>query len=160
MDTTNRRFRFLATTTIAITLTISNFAISKALAKSADNVNVAIVDVQKVVESSPEINSLKTERKNKFEDLQAFVDKAKADVAKETNVSRKTSLEEGYNKELNLRKDAMDKDYFTKISDIDKNLTSIINQKAKSLGYNLVLTKSSVISGGTDITSEIIKDLK
>lgn len=42
----------------------------------------------------------------------------------------------------------------------DKNITSIIKKKAKASGYNLVLVKSSVIDGGTDITADIIKDLK
>jgi len=160
MKTSTKKFRFLAITAIALALSINNFTISKAFAKTQTNINVAVVDVQKVVESSPEINALKTERKNKLEDLQSFVDKAKADVSKETNVSRKTTLEDGYNKELNLRKDSIDKDYVKKISDIDKSITGVIKTKAKASGYDLVLAKSSVLDGGTDITSEIIKGLK
>ena len=92
MKTSTRTFRFLAITAIAFALSMNNFAISKTMAKNSASLNVAVVDVQKIVESSPEINALKVDRKNKLNDLQSFVEKAKADVSKETNVARKTTL--------------------------------------------------------------------
>jgi len=155
MKTATRKLRFLALAAIALSLSMGNFTTSEAFAKDS---NIAVVDVQKIVESSSEINSLKVDRQNKLNDLQLFVEKAKADVTKEINVSRRTTLEEGYNRELNLRKDTIDKDYVKKISDVDKSITALIKTKASS--YDLVLTKSSVLTGGTDITTEIIKGLK
>lgn len=155
MKTYTRKLKFLAITAVAVTLLMNSFIMPEAWAKDS---NFAVVDVQKVVESSPEINALKVDRQNKLNDLQSFVEKAKADVLKETNVSRKTTLEDGYNKELNLRKDTIDKDYVKKISDVDKSITTLIKTKASN--YDLVLTKSSVLTGGTDITAEIIKGLK
>ena len=157
MKTSTKKFKFLAITAIAFALSMNNFTISKAIAKNSTNLNVAIVDVQKIIENSPEITALKVERKNVLTDLQTFVEKAKADVSKETNVARKTTLEESYNKELNLRKDTIDKEYVKKISDVDKSITALIKIKASS--YDLVLTKSSVLNGGTDITADIIKGL-
>lgn len=155
MKTSIRKFGFLTITAIAFTISMNNFVISEAWAKDP---NVAVVDVPKIVENSPEINALNVDRKNKLNDLQNFVEKAKAEVTKETNVSRRTTLEEGYNKELNLRKDTIDKEYIQKISDVDKSITKLIKTKASS--YDLVLTKSSVLNGGTDITADIIKELK
>ena len=155
MKTATRKLRYLALAAIALSLSMGNFTTSEAFAKDS---NIAVVDVQKIVESSSEINSLKVDRQNKLNDLQLFVEKAKADVTKEINVSRRTTLEEGYNRELNLRKDTIDKDYVKKISDVDKSITALIKTKASS--YDLVLTKSSVLTGGTDITTEIIKGLK
>lgn len=153
-----KKYKVLTITAIAFALSMNNFAISKTMAKNSAGLNVAVVDVQKILESSPEINAIKVDRKNKLNDLQAFVEKAKEDVSKETNVARRTTLEEGYNKELNLKKNTIDKDYVKKISDIDKDITALI--KSKSSGYDLVLTKNSVLNGGTDITNEIIKGLK
>lgn len=146
--------KILAITAIAFTLLMHNLAFSKDLSKA----NIAVVDVQKVLESSPEINALNVDRKNKVNELVSFVEKAKADLAKETNATKKKTLEENYTKELNLKKEAIDKEYIKKISDVDKDITVLINSKASS--YDLVLKKSSVIEGGTDITSEIIKGLK
>lgn len=154
----------LVITAVALTLSINNFVMAKTAPVKAASVpacfNVAVVDVQKVVENSPQINALKTDRKNKVEDLAKFVEKARTDVAKETDDNKKKALEDSYNKELNVRKDNIDKDYVKKLSTIDKDITTLIKTKAKEGKYDLILTKNSVINGGTDITSEIIKDLK
>lgn len=152
--------KILTITLIALTLSANNFAFSKTKPNASANLNVAVVDIPKLLESSPEISALKTSRKNDMEVLTKFVEDAKADITKETNEFKKKTLENKYNDELNLRKVNLDKEYSKKISDYDKNITFIISKKAKSLGYNLVLTKSSVINGGTDITGEIIKELK
>lgn len=145
---------------IALALSTNNFVIQKAMAKSSTNVNIALVDIQKIVENSPSINALNVYRKNKLDDLVKFIENANADVAKETNATKKKTLEDGYNKELNIRKEAIDKEYAQKLSEIDKNITVSIKTKAKECNYDLVLTKSNVLDGGTDITSEIIKGLK
>lgn len=86
------------------------------------------------------------------------MEKARADVAKETNATKKKTLEDNYTKELNQRKEALDKEYIKKISDVDKDITALINSKTSD--YDLVLKKSSVIEGETDVTNEIIKWLK
>ncbi|MDD3436212.1 MAG: OmpH family outer membrane protein [Candidatus Gastranaerophilales bacterium] len=167
--------KFLLVSAMAIALSLNNFAMAKETAKAQEapkaqkvqkiqkvpaGFNVAVVDIVRIVESSPEINSLRTERKNKLNELVAFVEKARADVEKETNSAKKKALEDKYNKELNERKDAIDKDYSKKLLNIDKNITTVIKSKSKKANYDLVLTKNSVIDGGTDITSEIIKELK
>lgn len=141
-------------------LSIANLSPTKTFAKSSPNFNVAIVDVQKIVESSPEISALKTSRKNDMESLVKFAETARDDVAKEANETKKKTLEDSYNKELNIRKVNFDNEYSKKLSDYDKNVTTIISNKAKTLGYDLVLTKSCVLNGGVDITGEIIKELK
>jgi len=140
--------------TFALCLSVNNFA----SAKDSASFNVAVVDLQKIVVSSPQINALKVEEKKKMDDLVAFVEKANADLANEKNDVKKKAIEEGYNKELNIKKADIDKEYIKKMSEIDKNISDIIN--AKSVNYDLVLTKTSVIKGGVDITNEVIKALK
>lgn len=146
--------KILAITAVVAALSMNTLALSKDSSKA----NIAVIDVQKVLESSPEINALNVDRKNKVNELVSFVEKARADVAKETNATKKKTLEDNYTKELNQRKEALDKEYIKKISDVDKDITALINSKTSD--YDLVLKKSSVIEGGTDITNEIIKELK
>lgn len=165
-----KKSKILTITAIAFAFSMNNFAmtknvsnpVTKAPAKTTApapaKLMVAVVDVQKVVESSPAINSSKLDRKNKLEDLAKFVENAKSDVAKETNASKKKILEDGYNKELNVRKDAIDKEYVQKLSEVDRIITTLINTKTSN--YDLVLVKTSVLKGGVDITSEIVKELK
>lgn len=141
---------------LALGLSTNNFVSAKAHA----DFNVAVVDVQKIVESSPQINALKTEQGNKINGLAEFVEKARADVAKQTDDNKKKALEESYNKELNTRKQAIDQEFAKKLSEIDKSVTATIKAKAKAANYDLVLVKSSVLDGGTDITNEIVKSLK
>lgn len=152
-----RTSKFLAIGAVACVLALSTNNYASA-AKAPAGFKVAVVDIQKVVENSPQINALKTEQKNKITDLVTFVENAKASVSKETNEAKKKSLEEGYNKELNAKKAEIDKDFAKKLTEIDTSIKFII--KGKAAGYDLVLTKSSVIEGGDDITSEVIKALK
>lgn len=54
----------------------------------------------------------------------------------------------------------MDQEYNTKISKINTSIKSLISNEAKKSNYNLVLPTGMVISGGDDITDEIVKKLK
>ena len=148
--------KILSIAALAIVLGLSTVNIASA--KDNAGYSVAVVDVQKVVESSPQINALKTEHKNKIDDLTAFVESAKADLAKQTDAAKRKTLEDGYNKELNAKKTVLDNEFVKKLSEIDKQITASI--KAKSSSFDLVLAKSSVLNGGTDITNDIIKSLK
>ncbi len=151
-----KKTKFLALATAILCLCANNAVI----AKSADEFKVGVVDIQKVIENSPKANAVKVDRKNKIESLATFVEKARAEVAKESDANKKKALEDKYNKELNTRKNILDKDYADQLSDLDKEITSIVKTKSKKEGYSLILIKSSVLDGGEDITSEIIKELK
>lgn len=148
------RILTIAAVALSLGLPMNNFA----SAKGSAGFSVAVVDIQKVVANSPQVSALKTEQKNKLNDLVAFVEKAKADVNNEKDAVKKKALEESYNKELNVKKAAIDKETAKKLSDIDKSIKEII--KAKSVNYDLVLPQSGVLEGGIDITNEIIKGLK
>ena len=139
---------------VALGLSATNFA----SAKDSANFSVAVIDIQKIVENSPQISALKAEQKNKLTELATFVEKARADVAKQKDSAKKKALEANYNKELNTRKQAIDNDAASKLAEFDKSVKDIIS--AKSADYDLVLTKNVVLKGGVDITSEIIKSLK
>lgn len=142
------------TAVVSLAFSIGNAVFSKELSKD----NIAVIDVQKILESSPEINALKVDRKNKVNDLVSYVEKARADIAKESNATKKKALEESYTKEINSKKEVLDKEYIQSLSNVDKEISAII--KTKTTNYDLVLTKNSVLQGGTDITNEIIKELK
>lgn len=158
MEKINKTTKLLALLAIAFTLGLSanNFASSKVPA----NFNVAVVDIQKVVASTPQVEALKIEQKNKLSNLAKFVEDARTNLTKEKNEVKRKTLEDKYNKELNIKKNEIDKEYSQKLSDIDKNITEIVKTKATKEGYDLVLAKSVVLIGGTDITAEIIKELK
>lgn len=149
-----------------LTLVIGSILIGAAfnpIAMSASTyfpVKIAIVDIPAVVASSGDVNKLKETQKGKIEELKDFVKKAKADVEATKDADKKKKLEDGYNKELNERKNKIDKDYTSALSAIEKSISGIIAQKAKENNYQIVLSKGVVLYGGDDLTAEIKKAVK
>ena len=47
-----------------------------------------------------------------------------------------------------------------KITKINENIKSLISKEAKKSNYNLVLPTGMVISGGEDITENVVKQMK
>ncbi len=153
---TNVKILSIALMAFTIGLTAGNYAISDV----PSNFKVAVVDVQKVVSSSSQVKALKSEQAKKGQELAKFIQTAKTAIDKEKDAAKKKALEEKYNKEFQSKRNVIAKDYETKLLAIDKNITSIIDAKAKANGYNLVLAKGVVLSGGTDITNEISSQIK
>lgn len=139
-----------------IGLTAGNYAISDVPC----NCKIAVVDVQKVVASSAQVKNLQAEQNKKGQELAKFIETAKANIKKENDEKKRKALEEKYNKEFQTKRVAMIKSYEAKTKEIDKSITALIDSKAKANGYNLVLAKGVVLSGGTDITEEIAKQVK
>ncbi len=122
--------------------------------------SIAIVDVQKVVSSSSQVTALKKEQEMKAKSLMEFIEKARKEVAATTDTKKKAALEEKYSKELNSRKEAIDKAYAEKLKAIDANITKQIETVARNNGYNMILAKGVVLYGGKDITDVVIKAVK
>ena len=146
----------IAAIAFGIGLAAGNYAISDV----PSNFKVAVVDVQKVVASSNQVKALTKDQASQRESLAKFVKNANDAIIKEKDASKKKSLEEKYNKELKIKQENIAKNYEKKLLDIDKSISNLIELKAKANGYNLVLAKGVVLSGGTDITDEISKQVK
>lgn len=140
---------------LVLGFSLNNIAISD----TAD-FKVAVVDIKQLVTNSQEIQKLKTDQENKIKQMQATLQKAREDIAKETDPSKITALEEKYRKEVNAQKQSLDNEYSSKVTKIDNNIKSIVIEKARAMNYNLVLPKNFVLYGGDDITAEIAKAIK
>lgn len=126
----------------------------------ADVKKVAVVDVQKVVNKSAQVQALKKEQEAKNKELANFIKKAGENIKKEADVNKKKALMDKYDKDLKTKREANLKVYKTKLEAIDKSINATIVQQAKNLGYDLVLTKGVVLYGGDDITEAILKVVK
>lgn len=152
----NNKIKILAVglLTFAFGIAFSNFAMSDVPSK------IAVVDVQEVVNSSSQVQALKKEQQAKMKEVVSFVEKARKEVAATTDVKKKQALEEKYNKELNTKKTAMDKNYADKLTAIDSTISKQIEAQAKAGGYDIVLAKGVVLYGGSDITDAVKKAVK
>jgi len=126
----------------------------------ADTGKVAIVDVPKIVSSSTQVKKLKDERTKKMEELSKWIETAKKDIEKQKVDTEKEKLIKKYDAELTKKRAANDKDYSQKLVNIDNSISQAITSYAKTNGYDVVLAKTVVLYGGTDITDEILKIVK
>lgn len=132
---------------------INNIAISKA----QPEYKIATVDIQKIVANSTEIKSLKAEQEKQMQNMQSTIDKARTEISKEQDPVRIAQLEEKYRNEINNQKLALDTSYNTKVKAIDSKIKTAVVEKARSMNYNIVLPKNTVLFGGDDITDEVSK---
>ena len=121
---------------------------------------IAVVDVQQVVMKSTQVKNLKAEHDKKKAELVQLMNKAKSEVDAQTDVAKKKSIAQKYEKELAAKRDAAAKDYAKKLEAIDKNITAVITKQAQTMGYDVVFAKNSVLYGGDNITEKKKKNVK
>ena len=154
----NKKVKFL---TVGLAAFVIGFAANNlAMSDVPANYKVAVVDIPQVVSSSAQIKNLKKEQQAKVDELVKFVEKARKDVAAVSDETKKKDLETNYTKELQTKKEKIEKEYLTKLSAIDATISKTVETQAKEGGYNLVLAKGVVLHGGEDITQAVIKALK
>ena len=130
---------------------INNIAISKA----QPEYKIATVDIKKIVANSTEIKSLKAEQEKQMQNMQSTIDKARTEISKEQDPVKIAQLEEKYRNEINNQKLVLDTSYNTKVKAIDSKIKTAVVEKARSMNYNIVLPKNTVLFGGDDITDEV-----
>ena len=139
----------------AIGLGLGIGANNMAISDIPSNFRVAYVDVAKLVSNCPSVKALKDEQQKNKDELERFIKYAQNDVSRQPDALKKKQLTDRYDQELNAKRKAMQITYNQKLQRIENNINNIIAQRAKIEGYNLILSKSSVLFGGTDITSSV-----
>ncbi len=117
--------------------------------------NIAVVDLQKVVDNSAQVKTLKNEHTAKIKELNGIVTKAQEEIAKQTDTKKIVEIQDKYTNQFNNKKAEIDKIYASKLANIETQIQSEIEKKAKADGYDFVFAKSVALYGGKDITNEI-----
>ncbi len=120
----------------------------------------AVVDLQRVVLSSKEIAALSTNRQQQLQELRKMADDANAKINAEKKEDAKKELSQKYLSEINAKKDVFDKAHAAGLQAAEQNLNKIIDEVAKSEGMSVVLIKSTVVTGGKDITDAVVELVK
>ena len=121
---------------------------------------IAVVDLQQIVSNSSQVKALKQEHNKKVSDLDKILVNARGEIANETDQAKILMLEDKYMKEFASKKEALERDYNTRLPSIEKNIKSEITRKAQKDGYDYVFAKSVVLFGGKDITGELLNNIK
>ena len=107
--------------------------------------NIAVVDLQKIVSGSNQVKQLKQEHAKKMEELNKIIVNARGEISNETDSTKILQLEEKYTKEFNTKKTALENDYNSRLSSIEKNIKEEIAKKAKAENYDYVFAKSVLL---------------
>ena len=126
----------------------------------ATSPTIAVVNVDKILNSSAQVSALKKDQEKKAIELKNWLKTAQADVDKQSTPQTKQATRVKYEKELAAKREANNKAFASQLATIDKNVTNTISRYAKAKGYSVVIAKSVVIYGGTDITNEVAKLVK
>lgn len=130
------------------------------MAISFPKYKVAVVDVQAVMEKSKDIQTLKVAQDKNMKELNTLISKAQNEILNEPDRNKATQMEENYRKQIEQKKNSMDEEYNKKLIQVSNNIRNLISGEAKKTNYNLVLPVGMVITGGDDITENIISKLK
>ena len=129
-------------------------------ASMAATQNIAVVDVPAVVAKSAQVAALKKEQQAKMQELEKWLKAAQEDVQKQQTKEGKEKLLKKYNADFAKKKEAIAKDYTTRLQAVDKSITDTIATQAKLKGYSMVISKGVVVFGGDDITADVKKVVK
>ncbi|MBO6181181.1 OmpH family outer membrane protein [bacterium] len=130
------------------------------VAISLPRYKVAVVDITKVMEQSKDIKNLKASQDKQLKELETLISKAQNEIANTQDQNKALELQTNYSKEIETKRNAIDEDYSKKIVQITSNIKNLISNQAKKTDYNLVLPTGMVISGGEDITDNVIKEMQ
>ena len=121
---------------------------------------VAVIDISEVMSKSTELQELKRAQDKDMEELNILISKAQNELINEQNRTKFVQKEAEYRKQIETKKNDIDKKYSTKFVKINDNIKNLIVKEAKKANYNLVLPTGMVISGGEDITESVVKNMK
>ncbi len=121
---------------------------------------VAVVDIPTVLSNSDEIQSLKKEQDKENKELDLLISKAQNDILNEPDRNKLIQKEADYRQKIETKKKSIDKKYNAKLAKINQDIQALISKEAQKSNYNLVLPAGMVISGGDDITNNVVKSMK
>ncbi|MBQ8672252.1 MAG: OmpH family outer membrane protein [Alphaproteobacteria bacterium] len=153
----NSKFWAVLGLTILIAVIIS-VSICKLTGNKAEK--FAVVDLQRVVVVAKEVAALKSERDMQIAELQKMAEEANAKISDEKNEKAKKKLSEQLLVEINKKKESFDRMYASALQASDRKLNEKIAEVAKKEGYSVVMNKSGIIAGGTDITEKVIEAVR
>ena len=122
--------------------------------------DVAVVDLQQIVNNSSQVKQLKEEHSKRMAELDKIIINARGEIANEKDPAKVLLLEDKYMKEFNSKREKLENDYNNRLMAIEKNIKAEISKKAQKDSYDYVFAKSVVLYGGKDITNDLLNSIK
>jgi outer membrane protein len=134
--------------TLAVLLTASFSNVAQAS-------GTAVVDLEKLLASYQVAQNVSAEMKVQEAELQKFLADAQKQLQNAKTPVDKKNLEAKLSQQFQVKSDAYRNVQMQKWKEIENNILNSISVVSKARNYDIVLKKSSVIIGGSDITDEV-----
>ncbi len=136
------------------------FGLNNVAMSDSIGAKVAYVNVDKLLSASKNFKLAEETKTKQTEEMLKWYNTASQDIQKQQTKAGRDALIKKYEAQLTAKKKSIKDAYAKKALEIDNQLNTAINQKAKAMGYSLVFRKESLLMGGDDITSQIIPLVK
>ena len=149
-----------------LTMALCSFAFGLGLGVNnmafSDNapIKIACVNVGELLAASKTIKQAEDAKVKSTKEMLTWYNTASADIQKQKTKESRAAAVKKYEAQLTQKKKAIKDAYANKVNQVDKQLDTLITQKAKALGYTIVFRKDAVLYGGTDITSQLLPSVK
>lgn len=159
MKKNNKLQKLLLVALVASTLVVPNQMGQKAQASDLTNQNVGFIDVNYIVSNSKQTQALKAKQDALTVELQKY-----GITEKEKMMNSKTSLnkqdaEKELIKKVSLKKEDLEKQYKDNFIAVQQKIKTAVADVEKKKHIDLVFTKDSLVSGGVDLTKDVIEIL-
>jgi len=121
---------------------------------------IAYINLQQVVANSRELSAIQVDYAQKQKDFNNWLQQANKDIDKEKQKAKKESIAKEYQEMAHKKEVALRAEYNQRFSKVDRKLRRIMRRAARSHGCNIIMSNTSVVYGGTDITAQVIKAVK
>ncbi len=121
---------------------------------------VAYVNVAKLLSSSKVLKAAEDTKTKQTKEMLNWYDTASADIQKQSTPELRQQAIKKYEAQLTQKKKNIKDAYAKKVNEVDAQLSNIISQKAKEMGYDIVFRSDAVLYGGNDITSSVVPLVK
>lgn len=122
--------------------------------------NIAVVDIQAIVNSSAQVKALREAQVTKVNELNSWLQNAQNEVNAEQDKERQQALLQKYNAEFALKRRDIALQYQQELKTVSDNISQTVAKEAEKKGYSMVIAKNIVVYGGVDITEGIAKIIK
>ena len=120
------------------------------------NQNVGFIDVSYIVNNSKETQALKQKQDTLTVELQKFGITEKEKMMNSKTSLSKEDMEKELIKKVSLKKEDLEKQYRDNFIAVQQKIKTAVDQVEKKKHIDLVFTKDSLVSGGVDLTKDII----
>ncbi len=149
----------LAAVTFIATLTISIITIQKSDAVEFTGKNVGFIDVSYVINNSKTTQALKAKQDSLVVELQKYGITEKEKMINSKTLYDKDNIEKELIEKVSAKKQDLDKQYKESFVIVQQKIKTAITQIQEEKQLSLVFTKESLVSGGVDITKDVINIL-